>query len=43
MEKSTEILLVMASEHNLDWSKNKKNVEIIIEGKNPVDFSFIFG
>jgi len=27
----------MASERNLDLSKNKKGVEIIIEGKNPVN------
>jgi len=32
----------MASERNLDLSKNKKGVEIIIEGKNPVTFFFVF-
>ena len=42
MEKSTEILLVMASERNLDLSKNSGLLMKFIEGHNPVINFFYF-
>lgn len=40
LEKSTEILLVMASERNLDGSISEKGIQLFIEGQNPVNLLF---